>query len=95
MGKTVKGSLLIASVAEKDSGILLRIQTEENKIEFCLLPVGEVIGDINLIIPNGMNAGVELQKVCDLLNGMKKDKDGNMIVNPNHIPKKITLVEKG
>ena len=95
MSKTVKGSLLLSSVAEGDSGILLRVQTEENKIEFCMLPVGESIGDINLIIPEGMNPKEELQKVCDLLNGFTKNEKGEMIPNPYHKPKNITLVEKG
>jgi len=95
MGKTVKGSLLLSSVADGNSGILLRVQTEENKIELCILPVGEAIGDINLIIPDGMDPQKELQKVCDLLNGFTENEKGEMIPNPYHKPKNITLVEKG
>ena len=92
--KTIKGTLLFASVAEENKGIILRVETEEQRIEICLLPVGERIGDISLVIPEGMDAQKEMQKVCDLLNGMRENDSGEMILNPNHIPKQITIVNE-
>lgn len=86
---TIKGKLIFASVAEDDSGIHLRIATDlieatnttceiPSKLEVAFLPVNEKIGELSLILKEGMDAREEMQKVCDLLNGYKTEKDGRL-----------------
>ncbi len=91
MPKTLKGNLEIALVTEKADGIILTVSTEENERKGYFLPLGEKIGDINLILKPGMDARAELQKVCNLLNGYTVE-DGKINPIPNFIPKKINIV---
>jgi len=66
--KEINGELIFASVAEDASGIHMRVATDNNGFEIAFLPVNERMGDISLVLREGMDAEKELQKVCDLLN---------------------------
>lgn len=90
----IKGELIMATVAEDASGIHLRVATndEKPKIEIAFLPVNEQIGDLNLKLKEGMDAQVELQKVCNLLNGYTENKDGSLNLIENFQRKQITII---
>jgi hypothetical protein len=88
----IEGTLLFTTVAEDASGIHLRIQTKDNKLEICFLPVNTQMGDISLILKPGMDAREELEKVASLLNGHQVLKDGSLYPIPGFQPKKVTIV---
>jgi hypothetical protein len=88
----IEGTLLLATVAEDASGIHLRIQTKEGKLEICFLPVNEQIGDISLVLKPGMNAREELEKVASLLNGYQVLQDGSFYPIPGFQQKKVKIV---
>jgi len=88
----IKGKLIMATVAEDASGIHLRVATDDNKLEITFLPVNETMGDISLVLKEGMDAEKELQKVCDLMNGYEKNKDGSLSPIVGFMQKKITLM---
>lgn len=89
--KEIKGQLIFATVADDASGIHLRIATDDNKLEVAFLPVNEQLGDISLILKDGMDAKKELQTVCNLLNGYSEKKDGTLIPMSGYKPRNITI----
>ncbi len=90
----IKGVLMFASVADDASGIHLRIQRDDEKLEVCFLPVGEQIGDISLVLRPGMNAKKELTKVADLLNGFRTLPDGSVEPIPSFRQKRVTIINE-
>ncbi|HUW43955.1 MAG TPA: hypothetical protein VMV95_03285 [Bacillota bacterium] len=93
MSETYKAILEIAVVTDNAEGIVLSLKKEDGKREGFFLKVGETMGDISLVLKPGMNAQVELQKVCDLLNGFEKI-NGELIPIPDFKQKKITLIKE-
>jgi len=94
MGEKIKCKLLFSSVANDASGIHLRMEREDEKLEVCFLPVGEQLGDINLVLKEGMDPRTELEKVANLLNGYQILPGGSITPLPGFVPKTITLINE-
>jgi hypothetical protein len=56
--------------------------------------VGEHLGDISLILKEGMDARTELEKVANLLNGYQTLMDGALTPLPGFVPKTINLISE-
>ena len=89
--KEIKGQLIFATVADDASGIHLRVATDKNKLEVAFLPVNEQIGDISLILKEGMDAKKELQTVCNLLNGYNEESDGTLTPMNGYRQRKVII----
>lgn len=92
--KEIEGTLIFASVTEDAGGIHMRVATAENKLEIVFLPVNERLGDISLVLKEGMDAQEELQKVCNLLNGYLNEEDGTLSLIPGFVSKKIKIIKQ-
>lgn len=95
--REIKGELIFASVAEGSSGIHVRVAThdDDGKDDFKVVffSVNKKTGDMDLRLREGMDAEVELQKVCDLLNEnieITDDKTGHVVGLKKRT---ITLIE--
>ena len=94
MTEEIRGELIMATVAEDASGIHLRIATndEKPKLEIRFLPANQELGDINLKLRDGMDAKIELQKVCNRLNGYTENADGSLSLIEDFQRKQVTII---
>lgn len=84
----IKGEIILATVADDDSGLHIRLRGEDKNIYVCFTPK-EVWGRI----PPDKNTKEELQKIVDLLNGYTELPNGDISRIPGFVPKIVTLIK--
>ena len=86
----VEGEVIEAKLNEKKDGIILKVKSDKG-----CLHCESTIRDDWLRIPVGMNAEVELQKVCDLFNGYQPMENGEKVPIKGFKRKKVSIIRQG